>query len=145
MKSNNPFQGHRLDYMALTISPPPNNDVVKAYNKWKIRLSKLKCNFILYPEIAYNSKENKLRLHFHGRINCINKTYFQADIEYLKGFCFIDVKPIVNDYKWYLYCIKELQVTKVSLNLKKKDIVYLTNSSCEQTIKLKTLDDYFLT
>jgi hypothetical protein len=124
-----------LDRRAITISPPFSSDVIEdlqyEYSKWLKRLSKLNSIFTLYPEFAYNEKENTFRLHFHGIISMNNFEHFLKDIDYLKSKCFILTKPINNYNKWLRYCKKEISATKKLLGLKRNKSLPINNEHPE--------------
>lgn len=133
----------RLDIVAVTISPPPNNSLVKCLKRWIKRLGRLKSRFMFYPEIAYNEKTNTNRLHFHGVITCLDMVQFQKDIEVLKSYCYIDVKKIYSMSKWISYCKKELVKTKISLGFKKNSNIVLNNETCKiETESYDIIDHY---
>lgn len=119
-------------WVALTISPPVQSDLHLALKKWNYRLANLKSNFVLYPEIDRNMKNNTLRLHFHGIISIVDAIAYKKDIDYLQSKCFIKVKifddtldsyghKLSNFSKWQRYCKKERFITLKTMNIKNKD------------------------
>lgn len=143
-KSTKTMGNQRLDMIALTISPPPKANIHKQFEKWRERFAELKCSFMLYPEFAYNSKTNQIRLHFHGYIYKNNLLDFQSDIDYLKKICYIDIKDITNLTGWLKYCKKELKITKNTLGLKNNDLIPLKQSNCFKPSKSRDILSYIL-
>lgn len=108
--------------LALTISPPDINymTTLEILNRHLRYLSRIKCKFLLYPELDKTG-----RLHYHGYLykSDIN---FKQDIEQLKKIGYIKIKDICNDKGWLKYCRKEWKTTKKLLHRKEP----ITNNDC---------------
>lgn len=124
IKKRNPL----LDRVALTISPPLRLNIKDIFRKDCHIFSKLKSNFILYPEFDKTG-----RLHYHGYV--WKSEYLANDLELIKeslGFVKTDTVYIdIIEHKildevaikqvngWDIYCKKEWHITRKILKLKK--------------------------
>lgn len=113
---------YNLIKLALTISPPDIKYMtIKEILQRHMRvLSRIKCKFILYPELDKSG-----RLHYHGYIYKSDIGY-KEDLEVLKKIGYIKIKDINNNKGWLQYCKKEWKTTKKLLYRKEP----ITNNDC---------------
>lgn len=102
----------------ITISPPPSNTIDDLRQVFKIYikcyLSKLRSQFILYPELDKNN-----RLHFHGKIWRNDIEDYVKDLKILKSWCFIKIEEIKHNTSWDKYISKEWMKTREFFKLKR--------------------------
>lgn len=102
----------------ITISPPPNDSVDDLRKLLKIYikcyLSKLRSQFLLYPELDKNN-----RLHFHGKIWRDDIDDYTKDLKILRAWCFIKLEDIRHAPSWDKYISKEWSKTKEYFKLKR--------------------------
>lgn len=108
--------------LALTISPPNIKymTVPEIMNKHLRYLSRMKCKFVLYPELDKTG-----RLHYHGYIYKSDIGY-KEDLELLKKIGYIKIKDISNNKGWLQYCKKEWKTTRKLLHRREP----ITNNDC---------------